>query len=93
MTTTYQPGDEIKVGEVTITLARRGSFRNAAAQRWSWYIAGTDYYSECGTPTADEAVDDAYRTLNGPRCSCGEPATMTAATKPSCPRCYDRHAD
>lgn len=88
-TPTYQAGDEIDIDGVTIVLgSRRGSY----GVRWCWVIPGIDVGSAGYKATAEDAIADARAKIAGPRCGCGEPVEMTASTRKTCGRCYDRYA-
>lgn len=88
-TTNYQPGDEIDVNGTTIMIT---TWKGCNGVRYGWYAPAAETGGEGYKATPAEAVNDAYTTLGGPRCSCGEPATMNASTRRTCAACYDRHA-
>ncbi len=92
-TTPHQSGDQIDINGTTVILTARKSFRGGSAIRWGWDIPAADYGSEGTYDTAEQAIANAWRILDGPMCACGEPATITASTRRTCINCYDRHAN
>lgn len=68
-TTNYSAGDEVKVGDTTITLTSR---KGSKGIRWSWVIRWIDEGGEGYQATPEEAIANAVKTLNSPPCSHGE---------------------
>jgi hypothetical protein len=83
--TSYQAGDELQINDTTITLVHRSGF-SSASTRWNWMIDGGALGTEVGEiwyPTAEEAIDNAQRTLGAPQCRHGQPTTQF------CVDCHD----
>lgn len=88
--TTYQVGDEIDIDGTAIILSSR---KSRTGIRWTWIAPATDDAGEAYLDSPEAAIAHARGKLTGPRCRCGRPATMNAATRPTCVDCYDRSAD
>lgn len=80
---TYQAGDEVQIGDTTITLAARKG-RNGV--RWSWVIPHIDEGGDTYRATSEDAIADAARTLGAPTCRHGQPTTLF------CIPCHDSEA-
>ena len=80
ITITYQAGDEIVVGDATITLCSR---KGNSGIRWTWLDRDADVMGEGYKATPELAIADAAQTLGAPTCRHGWPATMF------CTRCHD----
>lgn len=78
---TYQPGDEILIGDATITLCSRDGRHGI---RWTWLDRNADIMGEGYKATPELAIADAARTLNAPTCRHGWP------TSAFCPTCHDQ---
>lgn len=76
--TTYQAGDQIDIGDATITLGCR---KGNTGIRWTWIVPSTDLSGEAYWPTPEAAIADAHKTMNTPECRHGEQGW--------CPRCHD----
>lgn len=90
---TYAAGDRIVIADYDIILTHMPSFSGRRPARWSWVFDLAEIPSvgrKCDT--AAEAIADATAKITGPRCRCGEIATMNASTGPACDNCYDRYA-
>lgn len=78
--TTYQAGDEILIGDATITLTNR---KGSAGIRWTWVDRMADMMGEGYKATPELAIADAAATLAAPVCRHGWPTNMF------CTKCHD----
>jgi len=81
--TTYQGGDEIRIGDATITLCARKS-SDGTHTRWTWLDRAADIMGEVSKRTPEDAIAHAAKTLNAPACRHGWPITIF------CPACHDQ---
>lgn len=80
---TYQAGDEIIIGNATITLcARKGS----NGIRWTWLDRDADIMGESYKATPELAIAHATKTLSAPACRHGWPTAIF------CPACHDQES-
>lgn len=92
-TPTYTAGDTVVIAGEPVVLTHQGSFSGRRPARWGWYLDRPEpVYGARTFDTAAEAVADATAKISGPRCRCGDIATMTASLGPTCDNHYDRYA-
>ncbi|HWB38355.1 MAG TPA: hypothetical protein VHA75_20245 [Rugosimonospora sp.] len=84
----YRGGETFEVNGVEVILCKSGFNRRT---RWTWFSEQLQVAGEATQETPEAAIANAHRAL-ARRCSCGQPATLTASTGPACVACYDRKA-
>lgn len=73
----YQAGDEVLVGDTTITLCSRKASHGI---RWTWLDRTADLFGEGYKSTPELAIADAAQTLGAPSCRHGRPTTIFCIT-------------